>query len=120
MKDSAENIKNEIDIGGRIKEFRRKRGINQKELAEALDISPSVISNLEKGKSMVGVYTLLEIISFLSMGIEQLLPEYTKFDEADVLGFSDLFYAFNKYSPEQKRAIISLMKEFIDIAGHTE
>lgn len=51
---STENIR----IGRRIKTLREKRSITQKELADRVMISPSSITRLESGETMVSVQTL--------------------------------------------------------------
>lgn len=48
---STENIR----IGRRIKTLREKRSITQKELADRVMISPSSITRLESGETMVSV-----------------------------------------------------------------
>lgn len=50
---STENIR----IGRRIKTLREKRSITQKELADRVMISPSSITRLESGETMVSVQT---------------------------------------------------------------
>lgn len=65
-------------IGERIRYFRKKKDMSQSEVAAALAVSPSVISTLESGKSMVGIYSLLDIISILDVGIEDIFPEYSR------------------------------------------
>ena len=65
-------------IGERIRYFRKKKGLSQSEIAAALAVSPSVISTLESGKSMVGIYSLLDIISMLDVGVEDVFPEYSR------------------------------------------
>ena len=65
-------------IGERIRGFRRNAGLTQIQLAKKLSISPSVISNLESGKSMVGIFTLLQILDALGVGIDELFREYSR------------------------------------------
>ena len=65
-------------IGERIKAARKLRGMSQTELSERLSVAPSTISNLEKGKSMVGVELLIRILLELDMGIDELLPELVR------------------------------------------
>ena len=69
-------------IGERLLRARKLSGIRQSELAERLKVAPSTISNLEKGKSMVGVELLIRILKELDMGIDELMPELVKGREA--------------------------------------
>lgn len=60
---STENIR----IGRRIKTLREKRSITQKELADRVMISPSSITRLESGETMVSVQTLQLIAKSLKV-----------------------------------------------------
>ena len=60
-------------IGGRIREERTKAGISQRELARRLDLSASLISQLEKGVSKPSVGTLYAIVTELDLSLDGLL-----------------------------------------------
>jgi DNA-binding Xre family transcriptional regulator len=64
--DHIVNDKWEIDIhkvGKRIKEERKKRGINQKALAESVGTSIAYISNIEEGKQNILTIKMLDRIA---------------------------------------------------------
>ena len=90
-----ETEKRDINIGERIRNFRKQKGLSQHQVAEALAVSTSVISNLENNKSMVGVYTLLQILEVLDIGVEELLPEYSHVEDRELIGFRDVFDFFD-------------------------
>ena len=110
------DIRKQTDIGSRVRYYRKKKGISQRELADALAVSPSVISNLEKGKSMVGVYTLLAIIRTLGISIEELFPDYSMLKKQDVQGFSDVSSMFEGYAGEQRHDMLNMVKGVMDLA----
>ncbi len=110
------DIRKQTDIGSRVRYYRKKKGISQCELADALAVSPSVISNLEKGKSMVGVYTLLAIIRTLGISIEELFPDYSMLKKQDVQGFSDVSSMFEGYTVEQRHDMLNMVKGLMDLA----
>ena len=60
------------NIGMRIRAYRKKSGMRQGELAGLVGISTSAVSNLEKGKSMVTVYTLGRIAEALGIGMGEM------------------------------------------------
>ena len=39
-------------LGKRLRELRKRRGINQEKLAELIDVDPTTISNIENGKNL--------------------------------------------------------------------
>lgn len=104
-----ETEKRDINIGERIRNFRKQKGLSQHQVAEALAVSTSVISNLENNKSMVGVYTLLQILEVLDIGVEELLPEYSHVEDRELIGFRDVFDFFEGYTPDQTRDILNRM-----------
>ncbi len=107
--------KDNKNIGDRIRRYRREKGMDQKELAAILAVSPSVISNLESGKSMVGVDTLLAIVRALDIGIEDLLPEYSHVSKS-LEDMTEVAELLNDYEPEERIAIISFINTILKAA----
>jgi len=76
----------EIDkkmVGGRIKRRRKVAGITQEELAEQIGLSKNHLSNIERGRYLPTIETLLMI--------------------CDALGQSPDYYLIGKISPETDR-----------------
>ena len=64
----------EIDgLGDRLRDARTDAGISQRELARRLDLSPSLISQLEKGISKPSVGTLYAIVTELGVSVDTIL-----------------------------------------------
>ncbi|NEE02394.1 helix-turn-helix domain-containing protein [Phytoactinopolyspora halotolerans] len=66
-----------LDIGARLRSERSRRGISARALAREIGVSPSLISQIETGKSRPSVSTLYAITNALGVPIE------TLFDRAD-------------------------------------
>lgn len=56
-----------VDIGTKIKDIRTKMGINQKELAEKVDLTPSFISQLENNQISPSLNSFLQICDALGV-----------------------------------------------------
>ncbi|MBR1425384.1 helix-turn-helix transcriptional regulator [bacterium] len=59
-----------ILLGKRLRELRKRKGINQEKLAELINVDPTTISNIENGKnypSLINLENLLDVLdsSFL-------------------------------------------------------
>jgi len=77
-----------MDIGQTIFRVRKEKGIKQKDLAKGAGISPTYLSQIEKGQRIPTIYTLEKIsaeinipfpvLSFLSLDINS-IPEEKKF-----------------------------------------
>lgn len=57
-------------LGKRLRELRKRKGLNQEKLAELINVDPTTISNIENGKnypSMINLENLLAVLdsSFL-------------------------------------------------------
>lgn len=57
-------------LGKRLRELRKRKGINQEKLAEMIEVDPTTISNIENGKnypSLINLENLLNVLdsSFL-------------------------------------------------------
>lgn len=60
-------------IGARIREERVKAGMSQRELARRLDLSASMISQLESGASKPSVGTLYSIVTELNLSLDRVI-----------------------------------------------
>ena len=62
-------------IGQRIREFRKKRGMLQVELANKVGLSTSAISNFERGRRRASLNLLTEIGGALDVKVSELIPD---------------------------------------------
>jgi len=53
-------------LGRRLRELRKRKGINQEKLAEFINVDPTTISNIENGKNYPSMANLENIISVLN------------------------------------------------------
>ncbi len=60
--------------GTKIKEIRKKKGLNQGDLAEHLSMSQSAYAKIENGHTALDVRRLLELAKFLEVPISDFLP----------------------------------------------
>lgn len=59
-------------IGEKIKQYRRKAGLTQAEMAKRLNSSQNTISQYESGKRMPTVKKLLELSTLLECSVDEL------------------------------------------------
>lgn len=65
-----------ILIGCRICAARNSAGYTQKQLAQAIDVSPQYISDLERGISDASIITIIRICQFLQVSSDYILMGY--------------------------------------------
>ena len=63
------------DLGARLRLGREQRGITARAVAQFLGISPSLISQIERGRVVPSVGTLYAITTHLGMGIDDLFRD---------------------------------------------
>lgn len=79
--------------GEKIKQYRKQKGMTQKQLSEKLGISNSMLSNYENGSSALTLDFLYKIIEAL---------ELTDDEKLDILGLSDLVDKYkNTYTTDK-------------------
>ena len=66
-----------MEFHEKLQELRKKRGLTQEELAEALYVSRTAISKWESGRGYPSIDSLKEISSFFSVSIDELLSSET-------------------------------------------
>jgi transcriptional regulator with XRE-family HTH domain/quercetin dioxygenase-like cupin family protein len=64
-----------LQIGGRIRAERAKKGISLRSLARGAGLSPSLISQIETGKCQPSVSTLYAITSVLGISVQEVFGE---------------------------------------------
>lgn len=61
------------EVGERLRARRRDKGLSLRELAERLRVSPSLISQIERGRARPSVSTLFAIVTELDASLDELL-----------------------------------------------
>lgn len=61
------------ELGTRLREARQSRGLSLRSVAQALSVSPSLISQVETGKSQPSVATLYSLANLLEVSADDLL-----------------------------------------------
>lgn len=66
---------NLIDLGKRIKQFRKKRGLSQAELAGQIYCASTYISYIESGQRCMSLETLVAIANTLHVSADEMLQD---------------------------------------------
>ncbi len=65
------------DLGPRLREARTTRGLSLRTVASAIGVSPSLISQVENGKTHPSVSTLYALVSYLDISVDDLIQPDT-------------------------------------------
>lgn len=95
-------------IGARIKAARERAGLTQEDLAAELDMSPTHISVLERGRKAPKLETLVNIANTLHVSTDMLLQDVV-ICATDGLA-SELSVAITKLKPKEQERIINAIR----------
>jgi transcriptional regulator with XRE-family HTH domain len=112
-----------MEIGGRIKQLRKQKGMTLKDLSAKIDMSVSFISDIENEKSLPSLKRCKEIAHGLNVSVSSLLGEKTQensissndgeynitFTGSDAERLSDLLYDFDEWRNEDRKELISYL-----------
>jgi transcriptional regulator with XRE-family HTH domain len=73
----------EATLGARLRRERDRRGITLRELARRLEVSPSLVSQIETGKTQPSVRTLYAIVSELGVSLDEIFSPSEEDEEAE-------------------------------------
>src|SRR6476659_8906557 len=73
-----------VALGERLREERTDRGLSLRELARRLEVSPSLLSQIETGRIQPSVRTLYAVVSELGVSLDEVFhPENGRADAAE-------------------------------------
>jgi transcriptional regulator with XRE-family HTH domain len=76
-------------VGARVRLARERRNIGLRELARRINVSPSLISQIERGKAMPSVATLYAMVSELGVSLDSLFIDLGHTKDGSSPGISD-------------------------------
>lgn len=95
-------------IGARIRAARERAGLTQEDLAAELDMSPTHISVLERGRKAPKLETLVNIANTLHVSTDMLLQDVVTY-ATDGLA-SELSVAIAKLAPKDQERILNAVR----------
>ena len=95
-----------MNIGNKIKELRKQRGITQEELAHSIGISFQAVSKWENGIALPDITLVPIIASYFGVSMDELFEFNLKEIEAAVDTVVNEAYKFRETDPPKSRAIL--------------
>ena len=92
------------EIGQRISNKRKALGLTQEQLAEKMDVSIQMISNLERGNKAIKIENLIKLSDILQVSTDYiLLGKYVSADN------EQLFKKINALNPREYKIVTELI-----------
>ena len=98
-----------IEIGRNIRKYRNNAHLNQKELAELVNLSSQHISHIENGYSKLSLPTLVAIANALSVDCNSLLGETLTGAREELLS-KELLSLFKGMDMERRRLCVEITR----------
>lgn len=98
-----------LNLGQRIADIRRSKGISQLCLAEMADISKEHLSNLERGNKLPSAKTLAQIASALDVSLDTLIGVDNNQSHIEI--DTQLQSLLNSYSIVEKDALLAIFRD---------
>lgn len=73
LRKERQNMKNDLEIGNRIREIREELHMSRNTFSEKINISESYLAQLELGNKSIGINTLLAICAYTGCSADYLL-----------------------------------------------
>ena len=98
-------------IGRRLKEYRRKAGLTQDELAEKVGLSPHYYSAIERGASFPRIEKLVLILNVIGASADQIFVDVG--DRSGKAQASHLWEDIQGLPPDAQRRILRLVETIV-------
>lgn len=103
------HILNLAEIGNKLLEIRKKKGMTQSEVAEKAELSDRAYADIERGTANMKVETVLRLCQALNITPNDILID----DEAPLPTGVELMVKLNSCSDNEKKTAIKLMDVFM-------
>ena len=95
------------EIGERVRKARLAKGLSQLQLSELINISPPYVSNIETGKHIMKITTLIKLTSALGVSNDWLLRNDTR--EASEYTSQEFDQLMADCSPAEKARLMKML-----------
>ena len=95
--------------GSKIKEYRINMGLTQNEVAEALNVTPGYICNVENGRTAMSLRILTYYAKLMKVSLDSLVGELESDYRATALD-REILEQIAKLSDENKKKLLNTLK----------
>lgn len=92
----------------RMRDLRDSKGISQNEIANALDVTPAYISNVENGKTKLNLRLLHYYATTMGVSVDYILGLEKDIDPIDY----EIIEALKRVSAKGKKGLLQFIKNF--------
>ena len=101
----------QLDIGIRIREARKKKDLTQQMLADAIGVSEIYISQLERGMKLPSLALFIQIINALDVSADYVLRDAVPTGKDFV--YEEVAELLDGLTPKQRRGAIDILDAYV-------
>ena len=101
-----------LEVGKRITEKRKDRGLTREKLSELADVSVQFLADIEKGRKSMTVATLRRIAAALGVTTDYIVNGIEQFSENEHI--NTLLTTLSPYHKEQAEKLVALFTETVN------
>lgn len=101
-----------LEVGKRITDKRKSRGLTREKLSEYADVSVQFLADIEKGRKSMTVATLRRIAAALGVTTDYIVNGTEQFTENEYI--NTLLTSLSPYHREQAEKLVALFAETIN------
>lgn len=102
------------DIGKRIRQLRKTRGLDQLQLANVLNLSRSQVSNLENGRRNLNIHQIKMLADFFGVSISTLGVKTNEVETVELLERAKLIFEDSNIPASEKQELYEqIMRMYI-------
>lgn len=90
------------EIGKKIKQLRKSRGLKQQVIADMFQVTRGTVSNWEIGRRMPDVKTLEKLASYYNVGMEFFVPTPSKNEIQELLARANEIFKSDAITDDEK------------------
>ena len=105
-------------LGERIREERRKLGLTQAQLAEAVDISDTYMGAIERGERSLTLDTLVRLVNRLGVTVDYLLADSVIDSDANIM--EQFKQIIDNQPMDRKQMAINVLRRIFSYFGQEE
>lgn len=116
--DMDTNRKIQMELGMRIRYYRKQRKLSQEKLAELCSLHPTYIGQLERAEKNATIETLYHIARGLNISLSQLFADIEEIpDEKGSSTFLPLniYYRMMELSPQKQKQLFRIMDDILTL-----
>jgi len=104
-----------IELGNRIRYYRKQKRLSQEELAELCDFHPTYIGQLERGEKNATLESVNKLSHGLGISLDELLKDIDTLDSSSSNIALEVYHKLIKLPEKDQAKIASIIFEIIEL-----